>query len=44
MKFTAERPNADPEKAAHKLLEIAKAIEPVQDGRIRIEKINGSFL
>jgi hypothetical protein len=44
MKFTAERPNADPEKAAHKLLEIAKAIEPVQDGRIRIEKINESFL
>jgi hypothetical protein len=44
MKLTAERPNADPEKAAHKLLEIAKAVEPVQDGRIHIEKINEPFL
>ena len=35
---------ADPEKAARKLLEIAKAVEPVQDGRIHIEKINEPFL
>jgi hypothetical protein len=39
-----ERPFADPEKAARKLLEIANATEAVQDGRIHIEKINGPFL
>jgi hypothetical protein len=44
MKFTAERPYADPDKAARKLLEIAKAVEPIQDGRIHIEKINEPFL
>jgi len=30
--------------AARKLLERANAFEPVQDGRIYIEKINGPFL
>lgn len=44
MKFTADRPFADPEKAARKLLEIANATEAVQDGRLHIEKINGPFL
>jgi hypothetical protein len=44
MKFTERRPYADPEKAARRLLEIANAVEPVQDGRIHIEKINGPFL
>ena len=44
MKYTADRPFADPEKAAGKLLEIANAAEAVQDGRIHIEKLNGSFL
>jgi hypothetical protein len=44
MKYTTERPYADPEKAARKLLEIANATEAVQDGRIHIEKINGPFL
>jgi hypothetical protein len=34
MKFSADRPWSDPEKAARKLLEIANAIEVVQDGRI----------
>jgi hypothetical protein len=43
MKFTADRPYADPEKAARKIIEIAKAVEPVQDGRIHIEKINVRF-
>jgi hypothetical protein len=43
-KFTADRPYADPEKAARKIIEVAKAIEPVQDGRIDIEKINEPFL
>jgi hypothetical protein len=44
VKYTADRPFADPEKAALKLLEIANTVEPVQDGRIHIEKINGPFL
>jgi hypothetical protein len=37
MKYVAPRPLADP-AAARKLLEIANATEPVQDGRIHIEK------
>ncbi|MGV7219309.1 hypothetical protein [Bradyrhizobium sp. UFLA05-112] len=44
MKLTAERPFADPESAARKLVEIAAGIEPVQNGRIHIEKINAPFL
>jgi hypothetical protein len=44
MKFTADRPYADPEKAARKLVEIANAVEAVQDGRIYIELINAPFL
>jgi hypothetical protein len=41
MKFTEPRPFADPER---KLVELANAFEPIQDGRIYIEKINGPFL
>jgi hypothetical protein len=44
MKFAETRIYADPEKAARKLVEIASMIEPVQDGRIHIEKINAPFL
>ena len=44
MKFMASRPFADPEVAARKIVELANAFEPVQDGRIYIEKINGPFL
>ena len=44
MKYADARPYADPEKAARKLLEIASTIEPVQDGRIYIELLNGAFL
>jgi hypothetical protein len=44
MKFAAERPYADPEKAARKLVEIANSVEAVQDGRIFIELISGPFL
>ena len=44
MKLTTDRPFVDPEKAARKLVEIANAVEPVQDGRIHIEKINEPFL
>ena len=43
MKFATDRPFADPEKAARRILEIANAVEPIQ-GRIRIEKINEPFL
>jgi hypothetical protein len=44
MKPAATRPYADPEAAMQKLLEYAKAFEPIQDGRIYIEKLNGPFL
>jgi hypothetical protein len=44
MKFVAPRLFADPEVAARKLIELASGVEPVQDGRIYIEKINGPFL
>jgi hypothetical protein len=44
MKFAAERPYTNPEAATLKLIEIANAIEAIQDGRIHIEKINGQFL
>jgi hypothetical protein len=44
MKYATDRPFADPDKAARKLLEIANTVEAVQDGRIHIEKINGPFL
>ncbi len=43
-KFATSRPFSDPETAARKLIERAKSIEAVQDGRIRIEKINAPFL
>jgi hypothetical protein len=39
MKFATDRLLADLEAAARKLLELAKAVEPVQHGRIYIEKI-----
>jgi hypothetical protein len=39
-----QQPYSDPEKAAHRLMEHAQAFEPVQDGRIYIEKINNPFL
>jgi hypothetical protein len=46
MKFATDRPRlyADPENAARKLVEIANAVETIQDGRIHIEKINEPFL
>jgi hypothetical protein len=44
MKFTADRPFADPEKAARKLIDIASTVETVQDGRVHIELINMPFL
>jgi hypothetical protein len=44
MKFTADRPFADAEKNARKILEIARPVESVQDRRIQIKKINEPFL
>ena len=44
MRFVEARPFANPEAAARKLLEIANSVEPVQDGRIHIEKIDWPFL
>ncbi len=35
---------ADPEIAARKIIELANAVEALQDGRIYIEKINGPTL
>jgi hypothetical protein len=43
-KYFEPRPYADPEVAMRKILEIASTVEPIQDGRIHIEKINGPFL
>jgi hypothetical protein len=43
-KYVGDRPFANPEAAARKLLEIASGVEAVQDGRIFIELINGPFL
>jgi hypothetical protein len=44
MKFIDSRPFANPDTAAQKLMEIANAVEAVQDGRIFIELLNGPFL
>jgi hypothetical protein len=44
MKFAADRPYADPEAAARKLIEIANSVEAVQDGRLHIELLNGPLL
>ena len=40
-KYAANRPYADPEKAARRLIEIASTIETIQEGRIYIERITG---
>jgi hypothetical protein len=44
MKFIKERAFADPDAAVLKLMEIANAVGAVQDGRIYIERVNGTFL
>jgi hypothetical protein len=44
MKFAADRPLADPDAAARKLVEIANDVEAEQDGRIHIERVNEPFL
>jgi len=44
MKFVEPSHFIDPDHAARKLIEIANAVEAVQDGRIYIERVNGPFL
>jgi hypothetical protein len=44
VKFAHDRPYADPDNAARKLVEIANTVEAVQDGRMHVEKINCPFL
>jgi hypothetical protein len=44
MKFIEPSRFTDPDAAARKLVEIANAVEAVQDGRIYIERVNGPFL
>jgi hypothetical protein len=41
MKYVDGRPYADPEAAMQNLLDYANAFEPIQDGRIYIEKLMG---
>ena len=44
MKFVGPSRLIDPAVTARKLVEIANAIEPAQDGRIYIELVNSGFL
>jgi hypothetical protein len=44
MKLTVDRPYSDPEKAARRLMEHARAFQPIQEGRIYIEQLNHPFL
>lgn len=44
MKFADGRHYTNPEAAARKLVELAKGVEPVQDGRIYIERVNAQFV
>jgi hypothetical protein len=44
MKYATDRPYADPETAARKLVEIANSVEAVHDGRIYIGLVNAPFL
>jgi hypothetical protein len=44
MKFVEPNHFTDPDNAARKLVEIANAVEAVQDGRIYIELVNSAFL
>jgi hypothetical protein len=44
MRLIADRPFADAEKAARKLVELANTVETIMDGRVLIESINLPFL
>jgi hypothetical protein len=43
MKYTGDRPFADPEKSARRLMQHAHAFEVVQDGRIYVEDQRRSY-
>ena len=43
MKFMADRPFADPDAAARKIVEIANDVEAVQNRRIYIVRVNAPF-
>jgi hypothetical protein len=43
-KYVQPRPYADPEMAMRKILEVANAFTPVQDGRVYIEALNGPMI
>jgi hypothetical protein len=43
-KLTEQRPFADPEAAARKLIEIAAGMEPVQDDRLHTERLNAALM
>jgi hypothetical protein len=44
MKFVEPSRLTDPDATVRKLMEIANATEPAQDGRIYIELVNAAFL
>ena len=44
MRFVADRPLANPDLAARKLVDIGNGVEAVQDGRIYIGRVNAPFL
>jgi hypothetical protein len=44
MKSEAARQYADPKAAARKLMQLAKAVETIQDGRIYIVEIREPFI
>jgi hypothetical protein len=44
MRFVTNSPFADPDVAARKLIDIANAVEALQNGPIYIELVNGPFL
>ena len=44
MKYVEPSRFADPDVVGRKLVEIANAVETVQDGRIYIELVNSAFL
>jgi len=41
MKFKSDRPFADPELAARKIIELANAVEPVQDAAFTSRRSTG---
>ncbi|WP_029084996.1 hypothetical protein [Bradyrhizobium sp. th.b2] len=43
-KMKEQRPWADPEKAARQIMQRAREFEPIQDGRIYLEKVSWPLL